>query len=46
MKATEKKPAIGRNRMYALSDEEGNVTNKIDDLRKTAEKFYTKFVRV
>lgn len=39
LKATRRKLAIGRERMYALRDEQGNVTHNMEEIIKIAEQF-------
>lgn len=42
LRSTKKKLAIGRDRMYALRDESGNVTNNLDEILTVAERFYSR----
>lgn len=41
LKATRRKLAIGRDRMYALRDEQGDIMHSMEEIIKTAERLHT-----
>ncbi|WP_265430092.1 RNA-directed DNA polymerase, partial [Klebsiella pneumoniae] len=42
LKATKRKLKIGKDRMYALKDEQGNITHNMEEILEVAQRFYTK----